>query len=126
MAGMNGRFGPGYRLVLEGRRVGEPMRRAHRRGVLGPWLVRPGRIGAANDNVPVRRPARHPRAMLLAKVALMGLVLAAVLAVGACGRRGAPQLPACAADEPRVPLYATEPGGDEVPNRDFVLDPILQ
>ncbi|WP_420393447.1 hypothetical protein [Acuticoccus sp.] len=62
----------------------------------------------------------------------MTRLLAVVLAVSvagaltSCGRRGSPQLPASAADEPRVAVYPAEPGGDTVPDRSFVLDPILQ
>lgn len=54
------------------------------------------------------------------------LALALALALAGCGRRGSPQLPPSAAAERRVELYPADPGGTTVPDRSFVLDPILQ
>lgn len=52
------------------------------------------------------------------------LLLAAALALSACGRRGAPQRPE--SNEPRVERFPHDPGSNTVPDRKFILDPILQ
>lgn len=53
-------------------------------------------------------------------------ILAVVLTLAACGRRAAPELPAEADTVPRVERFPNDPRSESVPDRDFVLDPILQ
>ena len=113
--------------MIETERSGGGFSRKRSGGAATRFLVRPGRVAAANDNVPVRSlRRRHVARRRITQAALICVALAAVLVVGACGRRGAPELPASAKNEQRVPLYATEPGGDEVPDRPFIGDKILQ
>ena len=101
------------------------MRRRASLPVLAPWVVRPGRLSAVNDNA--RSAGRTDAARRsLVRFVLFSAAFAAAIAVASCGRRGAPELPASAANEPRVPVDVTDPQGTHVPNRKFVLDPILQ
>ncbi|MEM8551613.1 MAG: lipoprotein [Pseudomonadota bacterium] len=50
--------------------------------------------------------------------------LAVTLVVAGCGRRGPPEAPAI--QGPAAPIDPTRPDGRQAPDRDFVLDPILQ
>ena len=54
------------------------------------------------------------------------LVLVAAVALGACGRRGGPQTPDDAVGIPQVARFPSDPASGEVPDRKFILDPILQ
>jgi len=57
------------------------------------------------------------------RVALL-VVLAAALAVAGCGRRGAPERPPIVG--PTLPVDPSDPEGRQAPDRDFVLDPLLE
>ena len=52
--------------------------------------------------------------------------IAAAFVTASCGRRGAPEVPEAAAGMPLAPVDPTEPDGRKVPDRGFVLDPLLQ
>ncbi|MEM8665531.1 MAG: lipoprotein [Pseudomonadota bacterium] len=51
------------------------------------------------------------------------LALVASLVVAGCGRRGSPERPPI--QGPATPVDPTDPTGRQAPDRDFVLDPIL-
>lgn len=54
----------------------------------------------------------------------IALSLVAAMVVAGCGRRGPPEAPPIVG--PTAPADPTRPDGRQVPDRDFVLDPILQ
>ncbi|WP_226578515.1 hypothetical protein [Acuticoccus sediminis] len=54
------------------------------------------------------------------------IALALAVALGACGRRAAPSIPESAENLPRVERFPHDPGSQRVPDRKFILDPILQ
>lgn len=104
--------------------MAELNRRRQRPALAVAGVVRPRRITAHNDNIGPRAAPRWRRRLV--QLIIISAALAAALAVASCGRRGAPELPASAASEPRAPIYPTDPDSQQVPNRKFVLDPLLQ
>lgn len=57
---------------------------------------------------------------------VLALALMVALSAAGCGRRGSPEEPAAGRSVPHAPLDPAEPLGPQVPDRDFVLDPLLQ
>ena len=54
------------------------------------------------------------------------LAISLALCLTGCGRRGAPEVPPGAAQQPRVPLDPRAPDGASAPDRPFVLDPLVR
>ena len=59
------------------------------------------------------------------KAALV-IVIAGALALGACGRRGSGEIPESAQGLPTGERFPSDPNSTKVPDRSFILDPILQ
>lgn len=73
-----------------------------------------------------RNPLPNRAVLKRSGVLLLVPALAAALALGACGRRGSGEAPVTIETMPMVDRFPHDPGTDEVPDRKFVLDPILQ